>query len=162
MASGNTLFSVAPHGNQPPAANGATLDTLNSSLAISFVNGSQTYAIFGGVLSRNYTSGGITLRIMWTSSAGAGNVVWTGQFERHQSGVDDLSGDSYAAAVSTTVAVPGANLVAYTDIAFTNGAEIDGLLVGESFRLRISRNGSSGSDTATAAALLFRAELRET
>ena len=51
--------------------------------------------------------------------------------------------------------------VAYDAIAFTN-AQIDGLLVGESFRLRLSRNPPHADDNMAGDAEMLRVELRET
>ena len=52
-------------------------------------------------------------------------------------------------------------MLQYTEIAFSN-AQIDGLLAGEAFRLRVSRDATNGADTMAGDAELFGIELRET
>lgn len=96
--------------------------------------------------------------------ATSGAVVWGGSFERHQDDSGDLDSDDFAAeqtATGTTASVDGE--VKYTDIAFTDGAQLDSLAIGEHFRFKLRRVATDGADTMNANdAQLLSVELRET
>jgi hypothetical protein len=115
-----------------------------------FAKASQQYWLYTGYLSEQYRGGGIRAIVGWTSSAaGSGNVVWSGEFDRLNSGAS-LDTPGYATAQTTTTAVPGTNgNITYTTISFTN-SQIDSLAAGNFFRFRLSRVSGSGSDTYTA------------
>ena len=165
MASGSTLAVFTPHQNQPPASNYATLDVRNSNLVLDFNDSADESAVFPGVLPANYAGGGITVTLVWAAtSAVAGDVVWEASFERHQDETDDLDADSFAAAQTATATAPGtsAGRVQYTDIPFTNGAQMDSLAINESFRLKITRNADDAADTMVGDAELLRVLVKET
>lgn len=164
MASGNTLVVFDMGASRPPASSFATLDTVNSHLVADYVNGSNVYMTFECVLPRNYAGGGITATLTWTTNTGTtGNVVWFMAFERHQATTTDLTTDHFASDQSTTTAVPGtAGEPQYTAIAFTDGAQINSIAAGESFRIKVRRNGGNASDTFANTAQLMKVELRET
>lgn len=161
MASGNTLCAFTPQNNQPPASNFATLDTRNGIPVLDFDAATDEDAIFGGILPRNYTSGGLTVTIHWTAtSATSGNVKWNAQIERMN---HDLDSDSFAAAQTTTTACNGTSgIIATTAITFTDGAQMDSLAVGEAFRLKVTRDANDAADTMTGDAELHRIEIKET
>ena len=50
----------------------------------------------------------------------------------------------------------------YTAIAFADGAAIDSIAIGESFRLKVSRNAADVEDDITGDAEILAVELRET
>lgn len=163
MASGDTLVAFTAHANLPPATNFATVDMRNAHLVLDFDDTTAESAQFGGVLPRNYAGGGITATLIWlATTAITGNVKWNAQIERHQDDTDDLDADSYATAqtaTGTTATASGAPQ--YTPITFTNGAQMDSLAIGESFRFKITRDAADGGDTLTGDAELLRVELRE-
>ena len=106
---------------------------------------------------------GVTVTLVWmATTATSGNVVWSVAIERDDTATD-LDTDSFATANTATAAAPATSgAPAYTTIAFTNGAQMDSLAVGEAFRLKVQRTGSSGSDTATGDAELLAVEIKET
>ena len=163
MASGDTLAIFTPHANEPPATNYATVDIRGTHMVLDFDDTTAESAQFGAVLPRNYAGGGITLNVIWlATTATTGNVKWNAQFERHQASTTDLDTDDFATAQSATGTAPatsGAPL--YTSIAFTNGAQMDSVAVGESFRIKITRDAADGTDTMTGDAELLRVEIRE-
>ena len=74
----------------------------------------------------------------------------------------DIDSDGFAAVQSvdnTTVPATSGN-VDVVSIAFTDGAQMDSVAVGESFRLKVTRD--AASDTATGDAELVKVEIRET
>jgi hypothetical protein len=150
--------------NVPPASGFATFDTRNRHVVADFDAAVAESAVFPGFLSRNYTGKGITATIVWlATSATSGNVRWTAAFERHQDETTDLDADDFATAKGATGAAPSTSgAPQYTEIAFANGAEIDGLLAGESFRLKVTRDAANAADTMAGDAELLRVELRET
>ncbi len=165
MASGDSLISWGGQAAAPPASSYAVPVIRNGRFLWSFVDGSDTSIDFHGVMPRHYASGGLTCRIGWlAATATAGTCRWAAAFERHDDEGTDLDSDSFAAAQTAGGTAPGTNgAIQYTDIAFTN-SQIDGLAVGESFRLRVTRDGdgTSGTDSLADTAQLMSVELRET
>lgn len=164
MASGNTLCRFTALSNQPPASSYAQFDVRNGHAVLAFDAAADEVGYFGDTLPRHYSGGGLTVALIWlAASATTGNVVWSVAFERHQDDIDDLDTDSFATANTTTVACASASgEPSYDEIAFTSGAQMDSLAIGESFRLKVQRTGSSGSDTMAGDAQLLRIEIRET
>ncbi len=162
MASGNTLAVFGANQNQPPSTGFAYYGRVNNHPILVFDATSDTVAVFADLLSRTYAAGGITLTLIWCAdTATSGNVVWTAAFERDNGG-SSITSDSFATAQSATEAVPGTSkTLVYTTITFANG-DIDGLLAGEAFRLKITRDADHASDTATGNVFLLRVELKET
>ena len=163
MASGNTLIIWTAVHNEPPATAYATLDTRNGHNCLDFDATTQEIAIFRGVLPRNYAGGGITVYVHWAAtSATTGTIGWDVAFERIGDGQQDVDADSFATAQTITAAtVPGTSgLVDITNVAVTDGANIDSIAVGEMFRLRLRRD--VATDTATGDAEVFAVELKET
>jgi hypothetical protein len=163
MASGNTLLTWRAADNEPPAANYATLDTRNGHLVLDFDDTTQEIAVFTAVLPRHYAGGGITVYLHWAAtSATTGTVGWDVAFERIGAGSQDIDADGFATAQTVTAAaVDGTSgNVKITNVAVTNGANMDSIAVGEAFRVRIRRD--VANDTATGDAELLAVELKET
>ena len=163
MAAGDTLLIFTPLCNEPPAANYATLDTRNQHPVLDFDATTNEYAVFTGIMPRHYGGGGVTVYIHYAmSSAVADTVDWDVAFERIGDQQLDIDGDSFAAvnSVDDTTVPDTSGLVDIVSVAFTNGADMDSVAVGESFRLQVSRD--AASDDATGDAELVAVELRET
>lgn len=163
MATGQTLCVFRAGDNEPPASNYATVDTRNGHLVLDFDDTTQEAALFTGVLPRNYASGGITVYLHWAAtSATTGTVGWDVAFERIGAGSQDLDADGFATAQTVTAAaVDGTSgNVKITNVAVTDGANIDSIAVGEAFRLRVRRD--VANDTAVGDAELLAVELKET
>lgn len=121
------------------------------------------HAFVSSVLPDTYNGNGIDIVIWWTSASTTNNVVWQTTFESHTPDTDDLDSDSYATGVvSATTDTPGSAgvLVSHTH-SHTDGAQIDNLAAGESFRLRVGRVGSNGSDTLTGDVELYKLTMHE-
>jgi hypothetical protein len=163
MASGNTLAIFTPLQNEPPSSAFATLDTRNGHPCLDFDDTTAEAAIFSTILPRHYGGGGITVYLTWAAtSAITGTGGWTVEFERIGDGQQDVDADSFATAQTITAAtVPGTSgLTDITNVAVTNGANIDSIAVGELFRLRIKRD--VAGDSAAGDLELYGAELKET
>lgn len=164
MASGQTLLVFNARSGVPPTSAFATLDARNNHTVLDFDAAVDESITFETLLPRNYAGGGITALLVWAAStATSGNVRWLGAFERHQDETTDLDSDSFATAQGVTAAAPTTNgAPQYSEIAFTNGAQIDSLAVGESLRFKVTREATNGVDTMVGDAELLRVELRET
>jgi hypothetical protein len=164
MASGDTILSWMAYSNEPPSASYATLDTRNQRPVLDFADSGSESGVFGAILPRHYAGGGITAyHHVAFSSATAGSAVIQGAFERVGAELLDLDEDNFAAAVTANVDVPlTAGSVFISPIAFTDGAQIDSLAVGEYFRYKFTRQGESVTDDASGDMELIGIELKET
>lgn len=163
MATGNTLLTFHPFNNEPPSSAYATLDTRNGHPVLDFDDTTQEAAIFTGILPRHYGGGGITVYVHWAAtSATSGTGGWDVAFERIGNGSQDIDADSFATPQTVTAAtVPGTSgNVSITDVAIADGANMDSLAAGESFRIRIRRDVTN--DTATGDLELIGIEIKET
>ena len=164
MASGNTLLIFTPQSMMVDSNAQPDYVVRNDHLVLAFNDATDETAYCPFVLPRHYDGGGITITIYWSAdTATTGNVVWAGAFERHEQDVQDLDADSFAADQTVTAGTASvAGELDHAAIAFTNGAQMDSLAVGESGRLRITRDANNGSDTLTGDAQVLRVEVRET
>jgi hypothetical protein len=162
MASGQTLLIFTPLANEPPATNNARFDTRNSHPVLDFDASTNWSAVFTGVMPRAYSGGGAIVYIHFAmTSAVAGDIDWDAAFERIGDQVQDLDADGFAAAQSVNnTTVPGTSgLVDVVSIAFTDGAQMDNVEAGESFRIKITRD--AVSDTAAGDGELVAVEIKE-
>jgi hypothetical protein len=164
MASGNTLVVVLALDNIPPTAAYASIDTRNGHPVLDFDAATDENAIFAGILPRHYAGGGLTVSLRWAATtATSGNVVWNVAIERLADEAQDIDSDGFATAQAVTATAPATSgMVQYTDVTFTNGAQMDSLAAGESFRVKVTRDADNGSDTMTSDAELIGLEIRET
>ena len=163
MASGDSLVSFIATDNQYAGANAAQPDIRNGHPVLDFDQSTVEYAHVKSNLPRHYGGGGITATVAWAAStATSGNTKWNIAIERIEDEGTDIDSDSFAAAQTATGGAPATSGAAqYTAVALTN-AQIDGLLVGEWFRLQVSRDASHANDTMAGDAELIGVELRET
>lgn len=163
MASGDTLIVFTPLHNEPPASNFATLDLRNYHPVLDFDATTNEFAVFSAVMPRHYDGSGVTVYLHYAmTSAEANTIDWDAAFERIGDQQQDIDGDGFAAVQSVdNTTVPGTTgLVDIVSIAFTSGAQMDSVAVGEGFRLKINRDAAS-DDAAGDAELLF-VEIKET
>ena len=164
MASGDTLCIFTPLHNQPPAATFATIDLRNQHPCLDFDAAADEIAIFSSVMPQNYAgTTGVTVYLHYAmSSAEANTVDWDVAFELIGDQDLDIDGDGFAAVNSVdNTTVPGTTgLVDIVSVAFTDGADMDTVLVGDSFRLKVIRDGTN--DDAAGDAELYKVEIRET
>ncbi len=166
MASGDTLGVFLPTDNEPPASNYATLDTRNAHPCLDFDGATDEEAVFTGIMPRNYANGGITVYLhVGFTSATSGNAYWQVAIERMDDASLDLDADSFAAfqgAAGNPNGTSGA--LTLVTITFTNGAQMDSLVAGEMYRLKVRRDadGSVGTDDVTTDGELYGVEVKET
>jgi len=163
MASGDSLLIFTPQCNEAPSSNPATFALRNGHLILQFDTTTQEIAIFKAVLPRNYAGGGITVYLHFAAAtATTGTIGWDVSFERIGAAQQDIDADGFATAQTVTaVTVNGtAGNVMISNVAVTNGANMDSIAVGELFRLRLRRD--VANDTATGDADFLAIELKET
>lgn len=153
-----------PQDNEPPTANFATLDTRNIHPVLNFDDATDESAQFSGFLPNNYAGNGLTIICFWVAlSATSGDIVIDVSIERDDLGGLDIDADSYAAVVSDTSTAPGTSgQIFTTDHVFTSGAAMDGLLAGELFRVKVTRDANAAGDTMVGDAQLLRVVVKET
>ena len=163
MASGNTLLIFTPSSGEPPAANFATRSERNAHPILQFDPSTDEAIDFSAIMPRHYAGGGLTVYLHWCAVATSGDVVWDVSFERIGEGMQDIDSDGFAAVQSVTATAPATSgNVDIASIAFTDGAQMDSIAVGELFRMRVNRDANNGSDTMTGDAELLAIEIKET
>ena len=162
MASGNTLLIFTPLGNEPPATNYATLDTVNSHPVLNFDDTTAEAAIWSGTMPRAYAGGGVTVYIHWGAYSTTGDCDWDVSWERIADQVLDIDADSFAAVNSVDgTAVPATiGFIDIASVAFTDGADMDSVAAGEAFRLRVQRG--APTDTEVGDCYILAVEVKET
>lgn len=160
MATGETLTIFTANDNTPPTTAFASLDMRNNIMLLDFDDTINESAVFMSVLPQNYEMNGINVILYWTAtSAIAGDVLWSVSFD-NMSG--DIDSDSFATALNLADTCNGTSgTIEKTTISFTDGAEIDNLIIGNLFRVKVTRLASDGSDTMVGDAELLAVELRE-
>lgn len=164
MASGQTLATFGALDAEFPASNYATLDTRNNHAVLDFDTTTGETAYFTGVMPQNYSDAtGVTVFLHWAaSSATSGTVGWLIAFERMGDGGTDIDADSFAGDQTVTAeTVDGTSgIMDVSSVAVTKGANMDSVVAGDTFRLRVTRD--VGGDSATGDAELIAIEIRET
>lgn len=164
MATGDSLIAFTVNNAEYPDSAAASIDERGEHLVLDFDAAAAEEVLFMGWLSSNYSGLGIDVIVKWAAeTATSGNVVHETSFERVLAGTTDLDVASFATAKTGTAATNGTSgVTTHTTIAHTNGAQMDGLLVNEFFRLKYRRLGTNGSDTMTGDMELLSIYLRET
>jgi hypothetical protein len=116
---------------------------------LNFDGGQAEYALFSGVMPQNYDNSGVIVRIHWACEGNVGDVDWFVRVERVSDSHQDIDGDGFQ--TNNTIlgeAVPAtAGHVKTSDVSFTDGADMDNVDSGDGFRLRITRDGASDTNT---------------
>ena len=152
-----TFCTFTPRENQPPATAFATLDTRNSIAVLDFNDTTVQNAVFLDVIPQfAILTSGLKIRLIWTAAtATTGDCVWQVALERMTTDIDADSFDTAASATATTSGTSG--IPNYTEITLTT---IDSITEGDAFRLKITRNATSASDTMTGNSELIAVEIR--
>lgn len=148
---------------EPPSSNFGTIVLRNNHFVLAFDTTTTETIYFSGVLPRHYGGGGITVYITWAAdTATTSTIGWLVAFERIGAGSQDLDADGFASdqTITATTVDGTAGNTKITNVAVTNGANIDSIAVGEAFRLRVKRD--VANDAATGDAHLVAVELKET
>jgi hypothetical protein len=177
MASGNTLLVFTARDGIPTATLGAahaiiagTSTPAEGLPVLAFDSSTQEYVDFQSVMPSHYSAAtGVTLRILWASnSETSGHVTeWVAAFRRIEDDTDDFNttAHTYLTTEEVVAAVPTViGEHAWDTIEITAGTNMDGVVAGDEFILRVFRKSptpSSGTQ-ATGDAYLIAIEIKET
>lgn len=162
MASGNTLLTFGPLANEPPSTNYATIGSRNGHPTLQFDDTTSWAAIFTAIMPQTYANTtGVTVFINATAIATTGTMGWLIAFERNDAAFD-TDADGFAADQTVTaVTVPGTSgFVLQTSLAVTKGTNMNSVVAGDQFRIRIKRD--VANDTAVGNVEIMSCEIRET
>ncbi len=162
MATGNFLAVFNAHEGLSPSTNGATADVRNNHRVMDFDTTTQEILYFEGRLPDNYAGGGVTVELEWAaSSATSGTIGWDVAFEKVEDGTQDMDSDGFASAATiTAVTVPGTSgATEKSSVNISDGANMDSVGAGQSFRLRVRRD--VANDTAAGDAELLNVSIKE-
>jgi hypothetical protein len=156
-----TLAIFPPLTNAPPTSNYATIDLRNNHVVLDFDDTVDESAVFTSIVPRHYANSNIKVVLIWSAVPTTGNVVWLAAFERNESGTHDIDADAFAGTLTSTSTTAGTSgVLVYTEIEFTQ-AQADGVVSGDRFRLKVTRDADSGSDTMVGDAELIGIEVFE-
>lgn len=143
--------------NKAPAVNAAANDTRNNIDVLDFDDTTDESAVFMDIMPEgSLLSSGLTVKIHWSAtSATTGDVTWGVQFERMTSDIDADSFDTATTGSTTCSGTNGTPVV--TSITATN---IDGIVAGSLYRLKVYRDANAGTDTMVGDAELIAVEVR--
>ncbi len=171
MASGNTLFGLAPNNSSPTATAAAQIDVIvgTSSPAewfpvLAFDTTTVEYCDFHNlVMPSYYSGGGLTCTIISSAGSTTGTLQWALALRRFQDDAEDADTtvqtyDYNTVNIATLASAVGEET--YDDITFTSGADMDSVAAGELFTLRLRRD--TGSDTLATDAYLWSIHIKET
>lgn len=145
----STLLSLTPlSADFAVAANAPVFAVRNGRRYLGCADGVTSETFFTMHLPESYAGAGIDVVIMWAAATvTSGNALFGVSFERNDDEGLDLDSDSFAAEKTTTGAAPSTNgQWQYTTISFSD-AEIDGLVAGEQFRIRVRVLGTDSAHT---------------
>lgn len=127
-----------------------------------FPDSGTPFTNFDGRMPVTYNNSNITVTLHWFSlTATTGAVVWQVAFERLDEDGQSMVVDGFATAISVTTSVSGtADALTYTTIALSN-AQADAVQLGESFRIRATRDTVSVNDTLVGDANLLNVGIEE-
>lgn len=152
-----TLFATldARAGGSTPAENYTVYD---------FDDTTAEYLDYLCYLGPNYAGGGLTITLPWTATSATSNaVVWRAAIRRLNTSEDVDASHSYDFNSASASSAPATNgQPVYPTVAFTSGADMDSLVAGEMFILRVGRLPTDAGDTMTGDAELWLPVIRET
>jgi hypothetical protein len=165
MASGDSLLQAVAQSAAFPDSAAATPDRRNGHDVLNYDAATDESADFELVMPQHYAgTTGVTVVLYWmAATATTGDVVWDVSFERHADDAFDLDADGFAAVNSVTdTAASASGELSVPTVTFTDGADMDSWVAGESGRMRITRDANNGSDTMSGDAQILKCEIRET
>jgi len=164
MSSGDTLVPYGAAAAQMLSSNSSTPTPRADTLLYAFDDTTDESIDFVCIMPRSYSGGGVTVSLVWSATtATTGDVVWDFAFKSFSDDADDIDTKSFATAqaVTDTTASASGECV-YSEITFTDGAQMDSTAAGEIFHVRVTRDADNVSDTMTGDAQLWGFEIRET
>lgn len=164
MASGDLLYVFRPGSNEPPAANFATDGVRGARRVLEFDADTNQAAQFVGLMPAQYSNAtgiDVTLHCFSDDNNAAHAAYFSVYLESLENGVD-LDSDSYGSA-ATDYGNPDATAGESWTIAISlPKANMDGVIKGDPFRLKVERDADNASDDVTGDVQVFLIVVRET
>lgn len=165
MASGNSLNIFSSLHNIAPNASYASIDFRNNHPLLDFDDTDIESTMFTSVMPGHYDGGGVTAYLHFSCASAVSSATetfdWDLAWERIGDEVQDINSDGFAAVQSSAnneaPAVSGH--VKVITIPFTDGAQMDTVGSGESYRVKLTRR--SDNDDGLGDAEFHFLELRE-
>ena len=152
-----TYAYFTPLNNEPPATNFATIDTRNSIAILDFDGVTQESAIFRGLVPEGASFSSLMARIFFTSSGSTGDVVWGIEYEEMLN--YDIDTDGFETPGVTGVATVSGTTGTVIGLTLTT-SNIDGLTIGDPFRVKLYRAATNSLDTLASDAEFIGLEIR--
>ncbi len=172
MAHGDTLIVLTPLDNTPPATAYATFDTMTGTSTpaesipvLDLDDTTAEYCDFYCYMPQNYSTGGITLKFIWSAAATTNTGVLRAAFRAVPDDTEDLDTTAQTYDYNTTGALTPANVVgevAYDTLTFTDGVDMDNVAPGSYFILRVGRAPADANDTLVGDLSIHAIEVKET
>lgn len=165
MASGNTLCVFGPYDAVLPSTNYPQFAVRTvPHIVLAFDTTTQETAYFETIMPQSYSNAtGVTVYInQAAASATSGTLGFGVSFERDTDGALDIDGDGFASEILFTPGTVAGTAGIMTTIsqAFTAGAQMDSVVKGDHFRIRVRRD--VANDTASGDGHILSIEIRET
>jgi len=170
MASGDTLFILGPKQADPTVTLSAQLTAIEGASTpkeqypvYAFDSASSEYIDFHLVMPEHYAAGGLTIEVHTGSASTSNTYRFEAALRRIEDDTDDIEvSHTYA---FNGVTITPASVVGETtieNITFTNGSDMDSVVAGNKFVLRLYRDHDHAGDTMAALAYLHHLHVQET
>jgi hypothetical protein len=162
MASGDLLCVFRPGNNEPPATAFATDGVRGVRRVLEFDAATNQAACFVGLMPDQYsdaTGVDVTIKCMGDDNNAAHAAYFNVYFEKLNT---DLDADSYDDATADYGNPNGTAGIPWDVKVVVPKANMDGVVAGDAFRLKIERDADNESDDVTGDVQVFLVEVRET
>ena len=153
MASGDSLLILRPGNGVPTATASAGLTSIAGASSpaerftvLGFDDTTVEHYDFPLTMPASYGGGGITLKFKTGGAAASGNYVLSAAFRRIEDDTDDLDTTAHTYDYNDTSAITAPTAigeVGYDDLTFANGTDMDSVVAGDMFVLRVRVNGGT-------------------
>lgn len=131
-------------------------NSTSNQVVTKFGDSTDTYASALCHMPAEYGGGDLTVSLRWSSwTVNTNNCFWKFEFEKLADNGNDVRANTWGGTAQTVADTPGTSVgsLAYTTLTFTN-AQAASIAAGNTFRIRVTRLGTSGSDTMVGDAYL--------
>lgn len=162
MGSGDTLAVFVPFDLEPPSTLSCLLGSTNNHPVLVYESTTGLFGVFTSIMPQNYTNTtGVTVYLEVNCASTTGTIGWLLSMERmdvtNAPGTDSFGGVTTLTASSANAT---ANLPIIQSAALTKGTNMDSVVKGDTYRLKVGRD--VANDTAVNPAQIFSIEVRET
>ena len=165
MASGDSLLILGPKQADPTATVHAIMTSIpgGSTPAEQYPIFAFVYLDFHCVMPEHYDGGGLTIDVITGAASTSNSYRFEAALRRIEDDTDDIETShtyDYNGVTITPPTVVGE--IGHDDITFTNGADMDSVVAGDKFVLRLYRDHDHAGDTMAAYAYLHHLHVQET